>query len=73
MSNLQLHFGAMCTPIATQVEQQGYKLKRKHVPKFQRLADAVTLLLIHGIISDSVGRNARKRILHGVCKVVEEQ
>jgi hypothetical protein len=70
---LELQFGAMCTPIKVQLEQQGVKLAvPRDAKKFQKLADSITMLAIHGILSDSAVRSCRQRLLNRIAKQVRQ-
>ena len=58
-----LSFGALAPSLATQLDK-----KPSDVKTFQKDADAITRLLIHGLISDSVGRQARQRLVNCIGK-----
>jgi hypothetical protein len=55
---MEIEFGALSKPLFVQF---GYN--DKNVKKWQKLADAIVILSIHGIISDSEKGKARRRLV----------
>lgn len=62
MASISLQFGAMCDPIKKQLAVQGLEGDAKDVTRWQKCADAITLLSIHSYLSDSEKDRARKRL-----------
>lgn len=60
---MQIELGAMCDPISKQIEDAGLKQQGKNVYLLDRLSQAITLVYIHGCITDSECRKARKRLI----------
>lgn len=65
---MYLHFGALCDPLNKQLNKQGYSLSEKESERFQKIADAIIMLKIHGIIPDSVVRNAEKKLMKKIAE-----
>lgn len=63
---VHLALGAMADPVIDQLEAQGYTLPEDDATRIQKLADAVTLVNVHGLIPDSICRTARRHILDDV-------
>ena len=61
MSAWELVFGAMADSIEAQLRKQGYKIVGP--AHAQQLADAITLLAIHGILTDAEKQKARQRLM----------
>lgn len=60
---LAVTFGAMARPIAEQIAAHGLGYPFEKSKKWQKIADAITLLSIHGMISDKVKETARTRLM----------
>lgn len=67
--SLSLQFGALAPKIAWQVANQGFRFVRSHVRQAQRDADAVTRLLIRGLMNEAQAKKARQKI---VCDVAQQ-
>lgn len=61
-----LHFGALADPIAKQLKDQGFKFKKEQAAFFERLSNAATLCLFHGLMTDSQHEKARQKIVRKV-------
>lgn len=61
---LQIVFGALSESIAKQLSAQGYRLKSSAL--YQKDADAITRLLIRGLIPESQANDARKRLMKSI-------
>ena len=57
----QIQFGALARPIEEQLADQ--KLCLPHVERFQRVADAISLLCVQGLLTDAEITRARKRLI----------
>jgi hypothetical protein len=71
---LEIMFGALCPPIHKQIKDQGYCIPMNdqiEIKLCQKLHDAVCILKIHGIISDSVARDIEKKIFNRIVVCVE--
>lgn len=60
---LELVFGALAEPLAVQL-----KRPPRTVKMWQADSDAITRLLVRGLISDAVGRHARQRLINQIAK-----
>ena len=58
---IALHFGALAQPIAKQLD-----VKPSRVAVEQKDADAVTRLLVRGLIAPKIAEQARRKILANV-------
>lgn len=65
-----IHFGALVDPIAKQLKAQKVPFDPKRVQLFQRLADAIVLLSVHGIITDK--RVQHQRVFKKIMAHVKE-
>lgn len=71
MIHVELHFGALCTPIKTQLDQQGLKYAvPRDASKWQKIADAITMLAIHGLLSDGAVHACRQKLINKISKTV---
>lgn len=57
----ELILGAMEPPIATQLS--GMNFTPDQLKRWQRFADSITLLHLHGFMSDTAARQARNRLV----------
>lgn len=67
MSEIILAYGAMCDQLSAQLKRQGVELADepgdpRGIEHFQRLADSLTFLRLHGYITDSERRRIEKKI-----------
>jgi hypothetical protein len=67
---VKLRLGALSPSIAMQLKSQGISLPLAEVQLFQRQADAITLLNLHGVQSDGQARLARKRLTGAIAAMV---
>jgi hypothetical protein len=66
-----LIFGAMADPLAKQLKGRG--LEENRIAKWQREADAITLLSISGLIRDPEKTRARERLARTIRSALEDQ
>ena len=64
MKPFHLTFGALSPPIEEQCRTQGIELP--DADKYQRLLDAVTLLYLHGMLSEGGKKAAHKSLFHKI-------
>lgn len=57
-----ISFGANASPIADQVRKQGRNLEVGQARRFQGVADAITLLAVHGILANKATHAARRKL-----------
>ena len=67
MSELRIAFGALSKPICEQVG-----IKNADIDRLQILADAITRLKIHGILSESQCDSARRKLVKLIGKAVSK-
>src|SRR5687767_10118930 len=70
VSCLSLEFGALSPKISRQLSAAGLRLDGGAASFFQRQADAVTLLVIHGTLSDGEAHKARRRLMKNIAEAV---
>ena len=63
MVDFGIHFGALVDPIAEQCIKQGYSISEKDSKRLQAIADAITMLKVHGMIPDSIIHKAHQKLL----------
>lgn len=63
---LELTFGPLSIPLLDQL--QGICIDPQAVKRWQRAADALELTYLEKLISDSVVREGRKRLMRGITK-----
>jgi hypothetical protein len=69
--NLGIEFGACAPPLEDQIKSAGRIINGKDLLEHcQKDADAVTRLLIRGLISQSTGKAARMKILKNIGECV---
>jgi hypothetical protein len=61
---MKISLSAMAWPISQQIKSAGYAhIGKKNIETIDRLADATTLLMLHGAITEADCRKARKKII----------
>lgn len=66
--DLMLRFGAVAPPLRVQLTDAGFRLGAEPCEFWQRLADAVTLLSCHELLTDSEAKRARKRLMKRIVR-----
>lgn len=69
MSELKLSFCAMSPPVEQQLQEQGLTLGIS-APKYERAADAIVFLLVHGYLTPSAADSARKKLMKEIAREV---
>ena len=69
-SEFGITFGALCPKISEQVVSQDLKIAKAAAAVVQADADAISRLLIRGIITDSEARRARQRLISRIGKML---
>ena len=57
--------------ITVQLEQQGYTLPKSDAERFQDLVHAINMIQAHGLVSDTVCHDARKRLVKDIIRCVK--
>jgi hypothetical protein len=70
---MNLHFGALCDPIKKQLVAQGFEITEKDSERWQKIANAIIMLKLHGIIPSSVVRNAEQKLMNLIIKELRQQ
>lgn len=65
---LSLHFGAFVQPLKQQLRDAKVKAPAGSVSAWQQDADAITRLVIRGLLTDSAAQAARRKLLRTICK-----
>ena len=60
---MHIELGAMCPSIAEQLAAMGLEQTGKNVEMLDRLAKAITLMHLHGCLTDSESTKARQRLM----------
>mgnify|MGYP001582550218 CR=1 FL=1 len=68
--HLQLDFGAMAPKIAEQITAAGLTANPAEIAHCQKDADALTRLIVRGLLSESTIRNGRKRLMEYIIRYV---
>ena len=63
MSRAGIAFGALAPPLA---EQLGDRLQPQRIALWQRCADAITLLAVHGLLTGAERAKARTRLIKAI-------
>lgn len=64
--SVSLVMGAISDPIKKQLRAQGCRPIKATCAYWQRCADAITLLKIHGMITRTESNNARRRLIRQI-------
>lgn len=67
----QIQFGAISPAIKTQIKSQGLTAQVSDIAQWQRLADAITLLKIQGMITGPQTIAARRRLIRRMDKYLK--
>jgi hypothetical protein len=70
---LSLTFGALANQIRDQLRSQGFPVTAARARAFQDVADAITLLAIHGYITDAGKVNAHRKLFARIKTLVAAQ
>jgi glycyl-tRNA synthetase alpha subunit len=57
----RIYFGAMTSSIEEQLSEQNLAIP--HVERYQKMADAITLLSVRGLLSQAERKRARQRLV----------
>ena len=68
-----LSFGALVPRISEQLSDQKLKAKTNNIIHWQRDADAITRLIIGGLLTDAQARNARRKLLKRIVSNVSPE
>lgn len=71
---VELHFGALCHPIARQLRDCGVRMNvgiRGSATIWQNDADAITRLAVRQLLPESAARNARKKLFKKIIRDIE--
>lgn len=64
-----IEFGAAARPISEQLAAvEGAEWSETETAKYQRLADAVTLLAVHGVLTDTCRAVTRQRLVKMIAR-----
>jgi len=61
---VEIHFGALADPLEKQLE--GFNISADKIEHFQKDADAITRLVVRGLIPDGAAHQARKKIIRNI-------
>ena len=65
---VQIHFGALSLPIVDQLLEQGVSVIPGDINHFQTDANAITRLVLRGLISEAQARTARGKLIKKIAK-----
>lgn len=65
---MKIVFGAMAADLSSQLAEQGLQV-RDTSSLYQRMADAITLLAVQGILTQADAQRARRRLLNRLAQV----
>ena len=69
MTNVSITFGPMAKPITEQLTLQGItSFAKPTFDKIQKDADAITRLVVRGVLTSSAASAARKRLIKKIVK-----
>jgi hypothetical protein len=67
-NKIGIFFGALAPPLVEQLIEQKVVKIPDNINTLQKLSDAVTLLAVHGMLSDSETYRVRNRLLKKIAK-----
>ena len=67
-----IRFGAMSDPIQKQLKAQGLKAPPRAIREWQKRADEITSLYVHGFLSPGMATTARTRLFKLIGKVAHD-
>lgn len=65
-----VHFGALCEPLLIQLKS--FNLNADRVLLFQRMADNITFLGLHSLITDTAKDSARRKLIKKISAEIKE-
>lgn len=63
---LNLSFGALAPPIREQLRYAKVTIRSRDLAHFQRDADAVTRLVVRGLLSDGIAQKAIRKLMRNI-------
>ena len=70
---IELHFGAMSDDIKIQLESQGITLPEKDCDTFEKCKFGITILNLHGILTDNETSKCRRKLFNKIMKEIEDK
>lgn len=70
-SEFVLRFGALAPAIVLQLAALGYRAEKADARRWQKKADAITLLSVHNLIKVGEARRARQRLVDQIAATIE--
>jgi len=68
--SITLVFGALVKPIGEQLSAQSVELAPEKIERFEKMAHAITMLYLNGMIPESARDNARKKLMKQISKEI---
>jgi len=68
--NVKLLLGTFQDSIQNQLKEQGWYLSDEHNERFQKIANSIKMLQLHGFMSDSLCRVTRRRLIKQILKQI---
>jgi hypothetical protein len=70
---ISINFGAMVEPIKDQLKRQDVDFDYRQINLLQLDSDAITRLLIQGLISESVAHKSREKLMKKIVKLCKHR
>lgn len=72
-ADFRIEFGAMSQPVSLQLKKQGHHISRYSASRFQKMADAICLLKVHGLIDEKASLRAREKLMGKIGNAIREE
>jgi len=70
--SITIVFGALVKPIGDQLRDQSIKLTPEKIERFEKIAHAITMLFLNGMIPVSARDNARKKLMKQISNEIHK-
>ena len=69
---ITIEFGALVKPIGDQLRAQSIELAPEKIERFEKIAHAITMLYLNGMIPVSARDNARKKLMKQISNEIHK-
>ena len=70
--SITIVFGALVKPIGEQLRAQSIELAPEKIERFEKIAHAITMLYLNGMIPESMRDNARKKLMRQISNEIHK-
>ena len=72
MGEIELSLGVLGGTLSSQLKAQGFELDENKIGKYENIRKSISVLNIHGYLSDSATQKSRQKLIKDIAKDVIE-